>query len=202
MTDLSIPVIEELIRSNRPNGFEPGKQTRQAAVATILREQGAETEALFILRAQKVGDPWSGQMAFPGGHRDPQDSDLQETAVRETREELNVDLDRHARLLGPLEHVKANPRGANIDMVVAPYVYVLESEPEIIPNYEVADFHWGSLHKMFSGEALTSRDFQVQGQTKSFPGYGVEGEIVWGLTYRVLDHFFNLIDPNWVRRDF
>lgn len=202
MTDLSIPVIEERIRSQRPNDFEPGGKTRQAAVAAILREQGAETEALFILRAQKVGDPWSGHMAFPGGHRDPEDSDLQQTAVRETREELNVDLDRYARLLGPLEHVKANPRGANIDMVVAPYVYVLEGEPDIIPNYEVADFHWGSLQKMFSGEALTSRDFQVQGGTKSFPGYGVEGEIVWGLTYRVLDHFFNLIDPNWVRRDF
>lgn len=202
MTDLSISTIEECLRNNKPSQYEVSEQTRQAAVAAILREQGSEIEALFILRAQKIGDPWSGHMAFPGGHRDPQDSDLQQTAVRETLEELNVDLQKHARLLGSLEHVKANPRGANIDMVVAPYVYLLESEPEIKPNHEVANFHWGSLHKMYSGEALTSREFQVQGQTRSFPGYGVDGEIVWGLTYRVLGHFFTLLDPNWVQREF
>jgi len=199
MTDLSIPAIEECIKNHEPNLSEVGVQTRQAAVAAILREQGSETQALFILRAQKEGDPWSGHMAFPGGHRDPIDSDLQQTAVRETLEELNLDLNKHARLLGPLEQVSANPR---IDMVVAPYVYVLESEPEIIPNDEVADFHWGSLHKMFSGEALTRREFHVQGETRSFPGYGVEGEIVWGMTFRMLDRFFTLLDPNWVQREF
>lgn len=202
MSDLSISTIEACIKSYRPTAYAVGEQTRQAAVATILRQQGSETQALFILRAQQEGDPWSGHMAFPGGHKDPQDSDLQQTAVRETREELNLDLVEHARLLGPLEHVKANPGGANIDMVVTPFVYLLEGQPEIIPNDEVADYHWGSLQKMFSGEALTSREFQVPGGTKSFPGYDVAGEIVWGLTFRVLDHFFTLLDPNWERREF
>jgi 8-oxo-dGTP pyrophosphatase MutT (NUDIX family) len=202
MSDLSIATIEERIRSYQPTRYEVGEKTRLAAVAAVLRQQGAETQALFILRARKDGDPWSGHMAFPGGHKDPEDSDLQETAVRETLEELNVDLVKHGRLLGRLEHVKANPGRANIDMVVTPYVYLLEGEPEIVPNEEVADYHWGSLQKMFSGEALTSREFQVPGGTQSFPGYDVEGEIVWGLTYRVLDHFFNLLDPNWERREF
>tara|TARA_B100001971_G_C18147701_1_gene514027 strand:- start:249 stop:857 length:609 start_codon:yes stop_codon:yes gene_type:complete len=202
MSDLSISTIEACIRSHQPARYEAGEQTRQAAVAAILRQKGLETQALFILRAQKEGDPWSGHMAFPGGHKDPEDRDLQQTAVRETLEELNVDLVKHGRLLGPLEHVKANPADRNIDMVVTPFVYLLEGEPDIVPNYEVADYHWGSLQKMFSGEALTRREFQVAGGTQSFPGYDVEGEIVWGLTYRVLDHFFSLLDPEWERREF
>ena len=124
--------------------------TRQAAVAAILREGSAGTEALFIRRAERPGDIWSGHMAFPGGHREDVDADLQETAVRETREEIGLDLDEHARLLGHLEYVDVNPIGTRIQMIVAPYVYVLTgATPELSPNYEVADVLWGSIRDMY-----------------------------------------------------
>ena len=54
---------------------------------------GAEqTEVLFIQRAERPGDPWSGQMAFPGGHREDSDISLQ-AAMRETHEEIGLGLD-------------------------------------------------------------------------------------------------------------
>lgn len=200
MTLLTIEHIEQRLKNYEPKRFQLNRKTRQAAVATILRERNGGTEALFILRAAHESDPWSGHMAFPGGHKDPEDVGLQQTAERETLEEIGVDLLRYARLLGPIDPVRANPSGRNLDMVVTPYVYVLNEEPEYLLNHEVAEVLWGSLNDMHSGHALTERDFHVAGQWQPYEGYGVGDQVVWGLTYRMLIQFFDILDPGWQDR--
>lgn len=59
--------VRTAMRAFSPTLVSPGEKTRQAAVAIILRDapmDGAEqTEVLFIQRAERPGDPWSGQMA-------------------------------------------------------------------------------------------------------------------------------------------
>lgn len=197
MTILQIDRIEALLQNHQPDTHEVTQSTRQAAVAAILREHQGHTQALFILRATQEGDPWSGHMAFPGGHQDPEDIDLKATAERETLEEIGLDLGKSGRLLGGIDPVRANPRGKNIDMIVTPFVYVLEDEVRFTPNYEVAEVLWGSLNHMHSGESLTERELQVAGEWHSFKGYGVGEQLVWGLTYRMLDHFFTILDPDW-----
>jgi len=201
MTILTLDSIAARLRYHRPAFPHVSQSTRQAAVATILREtEEGVTEALFILRAAHEGDPWSGHMAFPGGHKDPGDSNLQATAERETLEEIGIDLCRSARLLGSIEPVRANPRGRNIDMLVAPYVYALEEPVTFSPNHEVAEILWGSLNDMHSGHALTQRDFHVAGQWQPYEGYGVGEQMVWGLTYRMLIHLFDVLHPGWQDR--
>ena len=72
-----------------------GARVVEAAVALILLPTSdGDLEALFIKRAEVEGDPWSGQMAFPGGRRDPVDDDLLATAARATLEETGIDLAR------------------------------------------------------------------------------------------------------------
>ena len=197
MVDLSITGIESRIREQPPIDYVSGTGIRQAAVAAILRDRGAGTEALFIRRAEKDGDPWSGHMAFPGGHRDPGES-LEHTAIRETLEELDLNLNLHGRLLGPLQQVRPAMRSPNFGMVVSPFVFELERDTEINPNHEVADYHWALLDPMFTGAALIHREFEMQGEKRRVPGFGIDGEIIWGLTYRVIGQFFNLLDPTWV----
>jgi 8-oxo-dGTP pyrophosphatase MutT (NUDIX family) len=51
-----------------------------------------DPEALFIKRASRVGDRWTGHVALPGGKRDPEDADDRATATRETWEEIGLDL--------------------------------------------------------------------------------------------------------------
>jgi len=199
---LEIPSIVESLQSHHPDQFQPRAETRQAAVAAILRASpNRHTEALFILRSTKPGDPWSGQMAFPGGHYEPGDSSLRETAERETLEEIGLDLARDASCIGRLADVQANPRGRDFEMIVSPFVYVLENqEPEISLNYEVAEVLWGSLNDMFVGNNVTKHNFQVNGQEQAFPGYSVGNQVVWGLTLRMLDHFFLMLDASWQPR--
>ena len=125
-TLLSIPHIRERISAFAPDGDKTRQPARRAAVSLVLRRTGNHTEALFILRATKQGDPWSGHMAFPGGHHEVGDVSLRHTAERETREEIGLDLSQAADCLGQLDSVTANPRGGTLNMVVTPFVYELK----------------------------------------------------------------------------
>ena len=198
MSLLYIEKIRESVRNHSPERHEITSSTRRAAVAIVLRPQKKDTEALFILRSVKKGDPWSGHMAFPGGHQDDSDSSLKAAAERETMEEVGLDLVRHGSYIGEIDWVQAKPRGRNLDMVVAPFVYELtEPVDQFTTNYEVADVFWGSLSDMHAGKYHTTHDFRESGETQKFPGYEVSDEIVWGLTYRMLELLFMVLDPEW-----
>src|SRR5438874_13769202 len=59
---------------------------RPAAVSLVLVEGAEGAEILLIKRAERADDPWSGQIAFPGGRRDPGDRDRVGRAMRERGE--------------------------------------------------------------------------------------------------------------------
>lgn len=168
-----------------------------AAVAAVLRPvssaHGTDAEVLFIRRAEFDGDPWSGHMAFPGGRRDPQDQDLLATAVRETREEIGLDLLRAAELLGPLRPVPAVARGKRLGLSVAPFVFVLREPSQLRLNHEVAEALWAPLGPMLNGSLATRHEYVWQGQTLQLPAYAIEGRVVWGLTYQMLQTLFALV---------
>ena len=174
----------------------------RAAVSIILRMNGGSIEILFILRALREGDPWSGQIAFPGGHSEPQDQSMRETAERETSEEIGIDLNKVAKYLGEIEPISAIPRKTRKELRVYPFVYLLnDPEPFVDLNYEVSEIIWGSLTDMHTGAAHTTRNYGVGGKTQAFPGFGVGEEVVWGLTYRMLELFFSVLDPEWQGHD-
>jgi 8-oxo-dGTP pyrophosphatase MutT (NUDIX family) len=193
-----LELIRARLSDHRPTLAEPGPEVRQAAVAIILREESkVGPEVLLIRRADKVGDPWSGQMAFPGGHRDAGDIDLRAAAVRETHEEVGVDL-RHARYLGHLHHQAAAPRGRNLRMIIAPHIFELEAPVAPSPNHEVAEVVWTPLGALASGSLHTAEQFAIGGTPSWFNGYRLPGgHFVWGLTYRMLKTLFGVLDPSW-----
>lgn len=198
---MKIDSIIDRFDRHQPRLQAVGVGAREAAVAAIIKPGLLHTEVLFILRASKPGDPWSGQMAFPGGHRELSDTSLRATAERETWEEIGLDLTQHGRYLGQLDQVRANPRGRNINMVVTPVVYMLEN-PDVVmsPNYEVADILWGSLNDMHTGNSLTEHRGGPGNWHQAYAGYRVGEEVVWGLTLRMLDHLFCLVDPGFTPR--
>ena len=173
-------------------------RTRQAAVAIVLRERDAETEMLFIKRAEKPGDPWSGHMAFPGGHREAGDVDLRAAAVRETHEEIGLDIS-SATMLGELPQQR--PMSVRSNMLVAPFVFEIEGHPTLTLNHEVAATVWTPLAPMHGGRNLArSRPpFETDGgngDVGTFSGFRLAtGYFVWGMTYRMVQTFFETIDP-------
>jgi 8-oxo-dGTP pyrophosphatase MutT (NUDIX family) len=157
-----------------------------AAVAIMLRDgdQGEGLEALFIHRAERAGDTWSGQIAFPGGRREPTDSDLHATAVRETREEIGVDLTA-AEPLGVLDDMY--PRTPVLPpVVVRPFVFAVAQRPPIALSAEVQDAFWVSFRALAAPGVQRDVTIHHRGISRVLPAYVVGNHTIWGMTERIL----------------
>ncbi|MBL8607239.1 MAG: CoA pyrophosphatase [Myxococcales bacterium] len=170
--------------------LRPASADPSAAVAAILRDGSDGAEVLLIKRAEREGDPWSGQMAFPGGRRDPSDRDLLATAVRETLEEVGLDLDAGGKLVGPLPDTPTHKTG----LVVRPYVFTVTGDPPLAYSPEVAHTVWAPLGPFARGERKTTYSVMHEGAKWTLPGYLVGDEVVWGLTYRFLQSLFEELE--------
>jgi 8-oxo-dGTP pyrophosphatase MutT (NUDIX family) len=171
----------------RPDGPADAALPR-AAVALLVRPGDEDVELLLIRRAERAGDPWSGHMALPGGRTDAGDSDSVATAVRETREEVGIDLDAVGRVLGSLDVLRPGSGAPRI--VVHPHVFAVPPGTEAVPNHEVDAALWVRVGELTVPEAATRHVLEMEGVgALTFPAYGTRGHVVWGLTYRMLFQF-------------
>lgn len=164
----------------------------RAAVALVVRGR-EELDVLLIKRARRAGDPWSGHMALPGGRFDPVDASLLETAVRETEEETGVDLDESGVHLGRLGGVA--PQSIDLPrLTITPFVFgVPHDTPARVASIEVEAVHWVPLRLLASPEVRGHIEIGLPGSVERFPCLRVTGEVVWGLTYRILDDFLGRV---------
>jgi 8-oxo-dGTP pyrophosphatase MutT (NUDIX family) len=168
---------------------------RRAAVATILRPVSGvagDSEVLLIRRTERAGDPWSGHMAFPGGHQDPTDADLFTTARREALEEVGIDLSAH-EYLGQLDELPAMARGRFVGMSIAPFVFAVRGEPQLATSSEVAELVWARLGQMARGEVDDIKELTYDGELRRLPAYRAGGHLVWGLTHHMLRSLFSTL---------
>ncbi|HUR94751.1 MAG TPA: CoA pyrophosphatase [Gemmatimonadales bacterium] len=180
--------LRSRLAGHRPAGGEDAGLIWAAVSLVVVPSPDA---VLLIRRAERAGDPWSGHMALPGGHRDPSDPDLLETAVRETLEEVGLTLQRDD-LLGTLDDVV--PRTPVLPPVaVRPFVFFLSARPPLTLNPEVAAARWVLLDHLLHPATYHSARIEVRGESREFPAYRVEETIVWGMTERILTDLLALL---------
>jgi 8-oxo-dGTP pyrophosphatase MutT (NUDIX family) len=172
-----LQALKEKLNTNEPRAG----QLRQASVAVILDDPESPS-VLLIKRADRVGDPWSGQVAFPGGKAQEGDMTLRETAVRETREELGIDLGKQANFLGYFTSFRTHT--GTLD--VFPAVFLLTKKVDVRPNEEVSSYRWVRLRELMGEQSRTSYRVDAGGQTREAPAYLVGDYAVWGLTHRII----------------
>ncbi|HLE45651.1 MAG TPA: CoA pyrophosphatase [Thermoplasmata archaeon] len=160
-----------------------------AAVMLVLHAGPKGLEVLLTVRQKREGDPWSGQVGLPGGMHHPEvDGTILGTALRETREEVGLDLDGRAEILG---HMPPRAPGNKLELLVVPYVALSPErlEPSTGPEMEVT--FWAVL-----GDLPPTRDFVVVptilGDLR-VPAFRYEGRVIWGFTYRVLEELLVLV---------
>lgn len=164
-----------------------------ASVALVFAGEPTALHLAMIRRAEREGDPWSGHMALPGGRADVGDTDAAAVAERETREEVGLVLPR-ARRLGALEEMPVVRAGVDIGMLLAPHVYYLgKARPALTPSHEVADAWWVPVPHLLDPAQVTEVRYALDSRRYRFPGIAFEGNIIWGLTYRVLTAFFQVL---------
>ena len=146
---------------------------------------------LLIRRAERTGDPWSGQMGLPGGRHAAGDRNLLDTAIREAREEVGIVLE-PSSLLGPLDDV--SPRTPTVQaVVVRPYVFAVPSRPPLILSDEVAQAIWVEVGWLRAAETYRPYALRLREEERTFPAYYLGEHVVWGMTERILTSLLELV---------
>jgi len=192
---MKIELVRDGLARHAPTPMDP-TTTAYAAVAVVLRDGRAGGEVLFIERATRREDPWSGHMAFPGGRFEAGDDSARATACRETFEEVGLELAR-SEYLGHVCDLTDRGRGTSAPMIVSAHAFHLErDQPLRLDPKEVRSAFWFPLAELRS-EARRTTHAIPQLPDRRFPAI-VVGEpgrhFVWGLTYRFLDAMFTRID--------
>lgn len=155
---------------------------RRAAVAVLIYDGTPDPHVLLMQRALRASDPWSGHISLPGGGYDLCDGTLLATAIRETREELGIDLTiaRFVGVLPVLAPLVSGPSGIE----VTPFVFATEARVETVCGPEAVAAFWLPI------EAAATGDFDgiytYPGTERTFPSWNFAGHTIWGLTRRIL----------------
>ncbi len=193
LADADVVKLRAALESPEARGSDEEEGVRKAAVALIFRAGDDGTpELLFIKRAEYPGDPWSGQIAFPGGREEPGDSSLSDTATRETREETGIDLQRDGTFIGTLDDLR--PRIMRLpDVIVRPYVVLLDHYEPLILSHEVALAFWIPLPALKHAESWRDTQILARGIQINARAFHHDGNIIWGMTERILGQLLALL---------
>ncbi len=174
---------------------KPQHSLMKAAISIVLRKGELGTEFLLMQRAKHDSDPWSGQMSFPGGKIEASDASAKEAAVRETFEEVGIELlaEDYIGQLDDLYGLKVNNQ---YSVHVECFVFMPIRELTLKGNREVADMVW--LPLSYLDDPNNSLEFfhPMDGGSK-MPAVLIDEakeQILWGLSLRMLATFFELLD--------
>jgi len=162
----------------------------RGAVGVLIKEEGDDLWLLMIKRRENPKDPWSGQMAFPGGHADPRDHSLFDTAARETAEEVGVDV-RRQEFLGCLSNV--HPK--NAPMVVAPFVFLAKEKVEPATSQEAQEVLWVPMSFLMNPKNVSSITIPTERGHVTMGCYGYSNHIIWGLSFRIIQEIISKTSP-------
>lgn len=180
-------IAELLAKRLRPVG-ELLSHGSSAAVMLMLFLNNGNLEVLFVKRKDDPSDPWSGQVALPGGRRKPSDNSILETAVRETFEEVGIMVDPRRTVLGALPDVRSL---RNPDMLVTPFVALLEEKRPVKLSSELSDYFWVSIRDLREDEVKVSLQ---NGETKAVKAYVYGAYVIWGLTAQIIDSLLKILE--------
>jgi 8-oxo-dGTP pyrophosphatase MutT (NUDIX family) len=169
--------IEEILRQHKKKKIT-GENLRISAVLIPLFYDQGQYHILLTERSEEV-DFHKGQVCFPGGRREPSDSSLLQTALRETEEEIGVKA-KDIEILGEFDDNLTLTSNYVISPFVAfiPYPYPLKAD-----SREIKEIFSVPLSFLMD-EANFKQDSYA---------YEYEGHVIWGATARILKQFIDLL---------
>jgi 8-oxo-dGTP pyrophosphatase MutT (NUDIX family) len=163
-----------------------GKVTRAAVLIPLLQK----SEGLSVLLTQRTDHlhDHAGQISFPGGRMDPGDSSPNDTALRESEEEIG--LDRHGvEIIGHL------PQYLTVSgYSVTPVVGLVQPQAEyVLDAFEVADVFEVPLHFLMDPANHQVRVWESDQGSRRFYSMPYENRFIWGATAGMLRNLYHLL---------
>ena len=191
ITDYSLKTLRTTLAGFSPDIAPSANTARVAAVAMVIRPgEGGGLEVLFMKRADREEDPWSGHMSFPGGHVETTDESIEAAARRETLEEVGLALTPEM-VIGRLNDI-AGGRLRTFELAVSAIVYYCPEPGPLTHNYEVADTVWVPLEFLGDPKNITPYFYPPDPEQRAFSSFNYGPYTIWGLTYRILAQFMAL----------
>ena len=185
-----MPTLREQIRNaaKAPPRTIDLETFRLAAVAVIVTHND---ELVFMRRAEHERDPWSGHLSFPGGRKEPQDHTDFDVAVRETLEEIGLDL-------GLTEHVGRLDDIRTLDplppILIRPHLFLCHEPFLPVLNDEAVSIHTLSVRALLDGTGRGVMDHPWRGTKRQFPCIRFDNVCLWGLTLHMVDDLLHRMD--------
>jgi 8-oxo-dGTP pyrophosphatase MutT (NUDIX family) len=178
--------LKEELASIRRSGDD---EQVEAVVAILLwDEPGVGLQTLLVKRAEREGDPWSGQIGLPGGRVKQRVESPRTALYREVEEEVGIRLEEVGVELGSLSVGHPMRR---IEMRVQPWVYGLRTKPKVSLGSEIADSFWVNVTELPSKMEMV--EIAIRNEPRSVESFVVDGKVVWGFTYRVLTELIPIL---------
>ncbi len=158
----------------------------EAAVLIPVTRSETSPEIILTRRSRRL-NTHKGEVAFPGGKRDQEDSDLSHTALRESHEEIGLPADQ-VDLLGSTGEVVSG-----LGIKVTPFVGVIDPDVELIANpYELDRIFRVPLNFLLDKDQLQRDKLNFRNGTFYAPVWQFEEYRIWGLTAIMLVEFLNV----------
>lgn len=159
---------------------------RKAGVAAIIFPKNGETHIILIKRAIHPKDKHSGQIGFPGGKYEESDESLFHTALRETREEIGIQLS-DTSLISALTTLYVPVS----NFMISPYLLFLPSTPKeyILQLEEVSDVLEVPLKHLYYSDIAIG---DINNYT-NIPHFRFEEKIIWGATAMILNEILQTL---------
>ncbi len=177
------------IRNYKPDSRLDSADFKEAAVLMPIIKK-TEPELLLTLRANYLSTH-SGEVAFPGGKREPADTTLQQTAIRETAEEIALPA-HHIEVIGSLE-----PLVSKYKIKVTPFIALVDDAIHYQPNLqEVAAIFTVPLAFFKAEPQVITHRIDYLNRDWYVPCYNYQGYKIWGLTAIMIAELMSIIAGN------
>ncbi len=159
----------------------------EAGVLVVLTDDPLCPEIVLTRRASRLSSH-AGEVAFPGGKRDPEDVSVLVTALRESHEEIGLP-PAAVRVVGSLSQVVSQH-----GFLVTPYLGVISADAELVPNpAELESLFRVPLAFLLDKQQVVLERLCFDGTVAHMPRYDYQGYVIWGLTAYVLVELFNQV---------
>ena len=184
--------IKEVLSNREPRSIQVNDtHYRHAGVLVPLFRYNGEYKVLFTKRTNRV-EHHKGQVSFPGGRVDDEDASLEETALRETHEEIGLPRD-EVTILGKIDDMVTLTSSFIVHPFVGliPYPYDFSISPD-----EVKRLVQVPLMIFFSdNDSYYKKDtIDIEGTTYPGPAYEYQEDVIWGATARIMENFIDIIE--------
>ena len=162
-------------------------QFKKAGVLILLLKENEDDEykIVFTKRSTQL-KTHSGEVSFPGGKWEEADNDLYETALRESNEEINLNIDNVTKL-GHLNFLLSRHK-----IEVNPYVGYLNKLQDFKGNFEIDEIFIVPISFLTNSKNVTYKEFNRKDLKVYIPSWVYNGNRIWGLTAMITADFLNI----------